>query len=320
LSNRTVFSAGQLERYARCPFAWFLSDLVGLEELEQELDALRVGSLVHDVLAQTYMALRTEGRLPLHEESLARADELLDYHLDKGLRALVVYGSPADRRLARQEAAAGLRRLLRFDTRSGSRLIPRWLERRFGGSEGVDVGGLRLKGRLDRVDASPDGRQLLVIDYKTGSTVFGPSFARDRALQVPLYMMAVRALHPEARVIGGLYAALGAGTRGGMVSEEGAEMLGAWRPGNPVSDDRFQSELDACLGLAQEAAVGMRSAAVPAAPPQGCPRYCDLRALCRGPWRRPPEESPPVMETPLPASGPLPAGAPRQLSLLEEGP
>jgi RecB family exonuclease len=320
LASRTVFSAGQLERYARCPFTWFLSDLVGLEDLEPELDALRLGALVHDVLAHTYQGLQSEGLLPLVQAGLARAEELLDHNLDKGLLALEVYGTAAERRLARQEASARLRLLLRFDSRSGSRLRPRWLERRFGSGDGVDLGGLHLVGRMDRIDASPDGKSLFVIDYKNGSAVFGPSFAKDGALQVPLYMLALQALHPDATVIGGVYAALGSNLRGGMALEDAADLLGAWRPGNPVSGERFRTELDSCLIVAKEAAEGIRGAVIPAAPSAGCPRYCDLRPLCGGPVRRPAEalaleeEAPPEPG----AASPSVASVGSQLSLLED--
>ncbi len=48
-----------------------------------------------------------------------------------------------------------------------------------GGKQGVDIGGLRIRGRIDRVDVAPGGHGLFVYDYKTGA-IPAPVGPRDR--------------------------------------------------------------------------------------------------------------------------------------------
>ena len=60
-----------------------------------------------------------------------------------------------------------------------------------------DGATLNLRGRIDRVDVSPDGRRARVLDYKTGrlrSPKTPNRLARGRALQLPVYRLAVEAL------------------------------------------------------------------------------------------------------------------------------
>ena len=62
----------------------------------------------------------------------------------------------------------------------------------------IEVGGLRLSGRLDRVDETAGGERI-VIDYKTGSPKVGEWLgARPDDPQLPLYLTAVE---PTARAI-----------------------------------------------------------------------------------------------------------------------
>jgi hypothetical protein len=153
-----------------------------------------------------------------------------------------------------------------------------------------------------------------VIDYKSGSTVYGPAFASKGAVQLPLYMLALRAMYPQARVLGGFYVGLASGERGGMVGEPEADLEGAWATrAVRVAGERFESELEAALQTSRSAASGIRAGVIGARPAGGCPRYCDLRPLCRGRERRPID-----VDEDGSAPPPAAAGLPVQLSLLGE--
>jgi RecB family exonuclease len=173
--------------------------------------------------------------------------------------------------------------LLRFDVAAESRYSPAEFEVRFDMEEGAGLRGLRLKGRMDRLEVGPDG-SLFLVDYKSGRDVRGPRFAKDGALQLPLYLLALQALRPGA-VVGGAYYPLAGGRPRGMVRETGAEYLGSWAPSTArVNEETFHGELDACLELARQAAAGIRGGVVPASPRAGrCPPWCRLQPVCRGP-------------------------------------
>jgi hypothetical protein len=60
-----------------------------------------------------------------------------------------------------------------------------------------DGTALHLRGRIDRVDVSPDGRRARVLDYKTGrvrSARTADRLSKGRALQLPIYRLAAEPL------------------------------------------------------------------------------------------------------------------------------
>ena len=282
LAARDVFSASELEAYALCPFAWFARYLVGLESIEPEAGPPIWGRLAHQVLARTYAALGEAGRLPLDGAGLESARGFAAASLERAVEAVGGIVRVPDGPLGLWKIGQKIDRFLEWDAASGSSLSPTLLEYDFGRPDGVDLGGLALKGRIDRVDTGPRGTPALVVDYKLGGTVYGPAFAEQGALQVPLYMLVLRTLHPEIRLAGGVYAALGAQTRGGMVREDAAAAVGRWATHSSVcTDDRFDAELAAALDAGRTAAAGIRDGAIAAEPAEQCPRFCDLGPLCR---------------------------------------
>jgi ATP-dependent helicase/DNAse subunit B len=282
LAAREVFSASELETYAQCPFAWFVRHLVGLETIESEAGPPVWGRLAHQVLARTYARLAEEGRLPLGAAGVEAARALAAASLDRAVEALGGVACVPGGRLGLWKIAQRVDRFVEWDADSGSSFLPTLFEYDFGRDGGVELGGLALKGRIDRVDVGPVGAPALVIDYKSGSNVYGPAFADQGALQVPLYMLVLQSLRPEMHLAGGFYAALGAHTRGGMVREDDAEAAGGWAARKSICpDDRFEAELAAVLVAAQAAAAGIRDGVVAAEPAVECPRHCDLGALCR---------------------------------------
>jgi len=98
---------------------------------------------------------------------------------------------------------ARLARLVAAEAARADGLTPALLEFRFGGGSGrapleLADGGevVRLQGRIDRVDASPE--RLLVIDYKNGRDgarhrpLLEPESFGVESFQVPLYLLAAQ--------------------------------------------------------------------------------------------------------------------------------
>ena len=231
-----AFSSGALERFADCPVKWLVEDLLHAPDsaLEPDPEYLVRGRYAHEVLEATYRELRERtGSRRVTPDNLVDAEWIL-------LEA--VRRKQSDFRLSprRSRVRAALRRLehdllryLRHDSRSDSLFEPDRLELGFGlpgnGSEPVDIGGVRVRGRIDRVDTW--NGYALVRDYKTGSDVEGyraDRWKEDNRLQAAVYMLAAQRLL-SLEPAGGVYVPLGGSKRRprGLVSADLTQELGS---------------------------------------------------------------------------------------------
>lgn len=208
-------SPSQLETYALCPFRYYLRYVVGVqpaadEELQEDLSAR--GRALHRILEEFHQLLRLEGIEPgpamdlealqdrfarLIESQLAEGEELAS-ELDACFREL-------DRERLTSYCRTYLNQYAEY-LGSGARGTPSQFELRFGALGdlpplrlGPDTRGrtIGLQGVVDRVDViEADGERFFrVIDYKSGSVPGAKELKDGRALQLPLYTLAVERLH-----------------------------------------------------------------------------------------------------------------------------
>jgi ATP-dependent helicase/nuclease subunit B len=199
------FSPTSLETYARCPFAYFLTRVLGIEAVEEpervvSIGPLERGELIHGILAGIYSELKRRGLLPLSVappgEVRAIAERIMDRFLEDFPKEASV-GFPVfwemEKRLVRESVLL----FLEEERLEGGDFVPELFERWFGGErDRLDVsieGGGRtvlFRGRIDRIDAAPGGR-FRVVDYKTGRLGgTDQDLARGSALQLPVYLLA----------------------------------------------------------------------------------------------------------------------------------
>ncbi len=223
-AERTV-SATRLERWANCPFAYLMRDVLGIGEVENPEEQLTIaahhrGSVVHEVLERFIAGV--VGRPPAPDEAWAApdverlrriAEEVFDEYEAKGLTGRAVFWRPERKRIM-----ADLTKVLALDSdyRRDHGTRPLAAELRFGFPD-ADVGLVRLGladgrsvgflGLADRVDIGDDG-SLHVVDYKTGRINGYRGLGEDdpdlggTRLQLPVYGEAARASvgTPGARV------------------------------------------------------------------------------------------------------------------------
>ncbi|MEZ5064451.1 MAG: PD-(D/E)XK nuclease family protein [bacterium] len=206
LSER-AYSPTSLERYAACPYRFYLSAIQRLQPREDvapivQLDPLTKGSMVHEIQARTLRALRDDDRLPLVPEELEDARAMLDQQVDLVARTWRDELAPAIERVWEDEVAdirADLRVWLRGFV--GSEWTPAHFELSFGlveargdpaaVAEDVRVdGGWRLRGAIDLVERR--GSDLRVTDHKTGMVRVpeGSIVSGGESLQPLLYSLA----------------------------------------------------------------------------------------------------------------------------------
>ena len=142
-----------------------------------------------------------------------------------------------------------LERFYALHKKSG--VIPAFVEKSFM----LDLGGVKLSGRIDRIDKLPDGTYE-VIDYKTGSSS-EKNLKND--LQLSIYALACK----ESLKI--------------SVSKLSLYYLDNLEK---VSTSRSEKDLDKCRGEILEYAKELAGSDFSPTPGFHC-RYCDFRLICK---------------------------------------
>ena len=258
-----VWSASSLEVWAQCPVKWFVQRMLRADDLEPEPEPLARGGLAHAALKDTLEGLRARtGSARLTGVRLGLAKELLREALQTRESEFPLSAAPERRPALRRRLQADLERYLEHAAEQESVLEPTYLEVGFGFGEradgataaadasradgatgaddatradgatgaelpALDLGeGLRLRGRIDRVDLSAGGGQAVVYDYKGRNAPAAAKWTEQANVQVALYMRAVEELL-GVEAAGGFYQPLSGSdlrARGVLDGESGVEI------------------------------------------------------------------------------------------------
>ena len=284
-----------LERYARCPYQFFLRKVLGIRAVEEtdasaELSPLDRGTIMHAAL-EGWVKRWLETKAPAWSEYVAdpallaaEAGKHIKLAEEKGQ-----LGGPDVAEALRPQILNDLEQTRRREQiRAANGWTPIHAEWEFEQVELQTEGGglLRASGKVDRVDEHESGR-LIAIDYKTGK--FREDAARQfisgRALQLPIY------LHALIQHLDGNFADSSAElfyiTERGGFEHDSIEGAGFAPPGAPdaATDSRALAH---SLGVISE---GMESGRFFPYPfnEQPKPRpssydlvctYCDYQAIC----------------------------------------
>jgi ATP-dependent helicase/nuclease subunit B len=182
-SRGQALNVTYVDAYRRCPRRFFIEKALGLEPpeiKEYAVEAVTLGSIAHELME----SLITGG-----EESFEgfseRAFQVLDAVLSK--RPLERYFKA----LIRDSLGDILPDI--YELESGIRAEGFEFYRAELPVEGEPISGIRLRGKIDRIDRSADG-SCAVVDYKTGaSDLSGAGVNRGESLQLFLYAALLRA-------------------------------------------------------------------------------------------------------------------------------
>jgi len=192
-----------LEDYATCGFRYLCKSVLRLsvveepEELEMMEPAAK-GSLVHDVLERFYKLMKEQGRPQAHERWTEADRQVLRDLLRDALQDARARGRAGRDVYSGHEARTLRADLMGFlDADDEFRLLTGAVPAEFEvPTPETQIAGVTLRGRVDRVDRTPDGARAWVIDYKTGSTWGYDKIEKDdpldggRKLQLPVYRSA----------------------------------------------------------------------------------------------------------------------------------
>ena len=243
-----------LQHQAQCPFRAFAQWRLGAHPLETPqigIDPRLRGKIVHRALERLWREIRS------HQSLLELSDGALDRRITAVCREAVADAVPG--------GSSWLRHLARLERDRLEGLLRLFLEE-------VCAGPLRLRTRVDRIDALADGG-LAVIDYKTGEASPAHWFGeRPEEPQLPLY-----AVTRTEEVAALLFAML----RPGAVGYSGLSRSPGLVPGAAAArgwEDTLENWRRHLAALGREFAAG--AAAVAPKTPATC-SYCHMASLCR---------------------------------------
>ena len=256
--EKIVISTTSLEDFFGCPFYYFQKRVLGIERWEEpeaalSIDALDLGSLYHAILDDYY---QSQAR-----DIVAVAEKHFREFERRG-----VTGYPTVWEIKKQIVVEELGAFIERDRAASAGWQPTKFEEEF---HAVAVAPpVRLRGKIDRIDLSDDGRRARVLDYKTGRQprgVHDDSLAGGETLQLPLYILAAQQLLPKVRVESAhyLYFTLRGGYRTITFTRAALDAQRAVLTGM----------LDTATDMIRRGVFGQY------ATPEGC-RHCDFRPIC----------------------------------------
>lgn len=279
------YSVSALQKFAACPYQFFLSAIFRLEPREeaaplQQLDPLTRGKIFHQVQAEVLRELRAGGHLPLASVDVARP--VLEEVLHRVAQECEEQLAPAIARVWERDLetlAADLRGWLHRLAEAGTEWEGIFFEFAFGFAPTRELdpasqrepvrlpGGQLLHGVIDVVERRTGGDDLRVTDHKTGvnRTRNGMVVGAGETLQPVLYSLALE----EAL--------------GRRVTE--ARLFYCTPVGGFA--ERIVPMTDAARGMGREVLQiidrAIENGFLPPAPRERACGWCDFRSIC-GPW------------------------------------
>ncbi|MHB1686677.1 MAG: PD-(D/E)XK nuclease family protein [Ignavibacteriaceae bacterium] len=209
------YSITQLETYAHCPFKYFAERILKLEPLEEpseEVEALELGSLLHEIFFEFYQRL-TDDKIVLQNaggEQYNYAYDLI-FKIAEEKISLANFKSPLS--FYEKERITGINgqkqnsilfKFLQTERENKDGFLPAFFETSFGDKQNENdenvfkIGDIKLTGKIDRIDLDDSNKKYNVVDYKlNGKKPSGIDLQRGLSLQLPLYLFAAKKIIKE---------------------------------------------------------------------------------------------------------------------------
>lgn len=291
------FSPGALEKYIQCPYGWFVGRYLQSDGLDVGITPLVTGTRVHKLIQRFYEdhelrhgTMSLEG-LDIHDiyDTLCALAEGKDFKL--GNIGPLDFAISDEAELKRCLKLAEKRIIFDVNKRDvkTDEVQPAFFELGFGtmkaaegdddqdkASHKVSIGGVPIRGRIDRVDTNVnnkigegEGEKLVyVYDYKGSLHDFkGTKLLEMGKIQAPIYLLAA-AQALDARPVGYAYLSYTSLNEAGAVNREALTDIDvpkqkkstAW-----MTDQEFTQELHAVEEFVKKAAAGIVAGEIPVA-------------------------------------------------------
>lgn len=203
------YSVTQLETYAKCPHKYYLERILKIDSVKnpaEEIDALEYGNILHSILYEFYNELKSRN---LHLQ--ACSDDVFAIILDVLKKIMSAYSDIESLNLPlsvfekeklfgidNQFETSLLYKFLELERNSGE-IVPVFFEKEFNFSENqnYEINGVRLKGKIDRIEINQQEKEYNVIDYKSGKKPSKKDLIKGFSLQLPVYLYLTKELLNE---------------------------------------------------------------------------------------------------------------------------
>ncbi len=208
------YSISQLETYAKCPYKYFAERILFLQPLEEpseEIEALEMGTILHNILYEFYKTLYDK-KITLHEaddKSFNYAEDLIFKIAERNISdanfnsPLTFYEKEKILGLNGDKKNSILYKFLINERDDAEGFIPEYFETGFGKisdgqnkyftKEDFKIDDIKVRGKIDRIDVQEDQNQFKVVDYKlSGRKPSAEELYEGISLQLPLYMLAAK--------------------------------------------------------------------------------------------------------------------------------
>lgn len=208
------YSISQLETYAKCPFKFFVERVLSVEPEEEpteEIEAIEMGNLLHSVFFEFFSYLR-DSNIVLNkcsEDQFIRAKKKLFEIAEKKIEEMPFF-SPLS--FYEREKVLGINgdqtksilfKLLKHEQEDSGGYQPMYFETPFGNVERengdssltkspyIEMNGIKLKGKIDRIEINKADKTFRVVDYKlSGKKPTIRELWDGISLQLPVYLAA----------------------------------------------------------------------------------------------------------------------------------
>lgn len=216
-SNRQ-YSISQLETYAKCPFKFFVERILNVQPVEEpteDIEAIEMGNILHNILYSFYTELRKQNIVldKSDKNTITSCLKIIQGIAQQKISQnafkspVTFYEKEKIFGIGGNEIESILNRFIEYEAENNKEYYPNYFEVRFGSirdensdaqlsnAEPVKIDGIRLKGKIDRIDISRDNTSFSIVDYKLSGKK--PTFRELKegiSLQLPVYLFAASEL------------------------------------------------------------------------------------------------------------------------------
>lgn len=198
-----TISAGKLEAIAKCPYSYFLENVLRIKVIEDVtydpskwLDAKTRGTLLHEIFEKFYKEIKAKREKPSYEKHIELIVLIAKTQIEN-IKSIVPPPNERVFQVEHEEIIESCQTFLRIEEENSELGEPLYFEYSFGQDSPAVIelptGKINVRGIIDRVDQLPDG-SFHIIDYKTGSSWGYETkefFKGGRQLQHLLYTLAI---------------------------------------------------------------------------------------------------------------------------------